>query len=56
MTPISHTAQPSFEETYRKAPFAELIRLALALTETVVKLRAQLSGSAPAGMERGQHA
>ena len=43
MTAISHTAQPSFEETHPKAPFAELIRLALLLAETLVKLQARLT-------------
>ena len=56
MTAISHNPQPSFEETYRKAPFAELIRLALSLTEGLVKLRSRLAGSASAGVGRGQHA
>jgi hypothetical protein len=55
MTAISHP-QPSFEETYPKAPFAELIRLALSLTDAMVKLRARLTGSAPAGTGRRQHA
>lgn len=56
MTAISHNAQPSFEETYPKAPFAELIRLMLSLADALVKLRTQLAGSTPAGMARGQHA
>lgn len=45
MTAISHNAQLTFEETYPKAPFAELIRLALSLADTLVKLRARLTDS-----------
>ena len=41
------TAQPTFENTYPKAPFAELIRLALSLTETLVKLRTRLTARLP---------
>ena len=37
------TAQSTFEKTYPNAPFAELIRLALSLTETLVKLRSRLA-------------
>jgi hypothetical protein len=48
------TAQPTFELTYPKAPFAELIRLALSLTETLVKLRTRLAEPAPVGPR--QHA
>jgi hypothetical protein len=54
MTAISPNAQPTFEETYPKAPFAELIRLALSLTDTLVKLRTRLTDSAPVGPR--QHA
>lgn len=43
------TAQPTFEKTYPKAPFAELIRLALSLTEALVKLRTRLSEPTPVG-------
>ncbi len=43
MTAISHNAQPSFEETWPKAPFAELIRLALSLADTLVTLRTRLT-------------
>jgi hypothetical protein len=41
------TAQPTFENTWPKAPFAELIRLALSLTETLMKRRTRLTASAP---------
>lgn len=41
------TAQPTFEETYPMSPFADLIRLALSLTETLVRLRARLTATAP---------
>lgn len=37
------TVQPTFEMTYAKAPFAELIRLALSLTEALVKLRTRMA-------------
>jgi hypothetical protein len=48
------TAQPTFEATYPKAPFAELIRLSLSLAEALEKLRARLSAPASAGPR--QHA
>jgi hypothetical protein len=48
------TAQPTFENTWPKAPFAELIRLALSLAETLVSLRRRLTEPAPVG--RRQHA
>ena len=54
MTAISHGAQPTFDETCRKAPFAELIRLALSLADALVQLRTRLTDSAPAGPR--QHA
>ena len=54
MTAISNNIQPSFEETYPKAPFAELIRLSLSLAGTLVKLRARLIEPHPAGPH--QHA
>ena len=47
MTVISHNAQPSFEETYPKAPFAELIRLTLLLAEKAMRLRGRLTGATP---------
>jgi hypothetical protein len=47
MNTFSRHPQPSFEEVYPKAPFAELIRLALSLTEKVVKLRARLTRATP---------
>ena len=56
MTAIPHDTQPSFEETYPTAPFAELIRLALSLSKTLVKLRARSKGPSSAGMGRGQYA
>jgi hypothetical protein len=56
MTAIAHNTQPTFEETWPKAPFAELIRLALSLADTLVKLRARPKDSASAGMGRGQYA
>ena len=46
MTANTH-ARPSFEESYPEAPFAELIRLALTLAETLVKLRSRLTESTP---------
>ena len=48
MTAVPHNAQPSFEQTWPKAPFADLIGLALSLADSLVKLRARLAGSAPA--------
>jgi hypothetical protein len=48
------TAQPTFETTYPKAPFAELIRLTLSLTATLVKLRTRLTDPARVGPR--QHA
>ena len=54
MPATSHKAQPNFEETYPKAPFAELIRLALSLAGALVKLRTRLTDSAPVGPR--QHA
>ena len=51
MTATAPIAHPSFEETYSKAPFAELIRLALSLSEALVKLRAQ-----PVSVGPRQHA
>jgi hypothetical protein len=53
MTAISHNAHPSFEETYPKAPFAGLIRLALMLADGAVKLRAWLTSP---GATSRQHA
>ena len=44
---------PSFEETYPKAPFADLIRLALTLADKAVKLRAWLTSH---GAVSRQHA
>ena len=48
-------AQPTFEETFPKAPFAELVRLALALADGLVKLRSRLTGR-PAATGAGQPA
>ena len=47
MTAISQNARPSFEETYPKAPFAELIRLTLLLAEKAMRLRGRLTGATP---------
>lgn len=47
MNTLSRHPQPSFEEVYPKAPFAELIRLALSLAEKVAKLRARLNRATP---------
>ena len=47
MTTQSLHPQPSFEEVYPKAPFAELIRLTLTLAEKVVRLRTRLTGATP---------
>ena len=47
MNTLSRHPQPSFEEVYPKAQFAELIRLALSLTAKVVKLRARLTRVTP---------
>jgi hypothetical protein len=55
MTSISHAAQPSFEETFPKAPFAELVRLGLILAEGLAKLRSRLTGR-PAAAGTGQPA
>lgn len=49
MAAISHNVQPTFEETYPKAPFAELIRLALSLAEKIARQRARLTGATPSG-------
>jgi hypothetical protein len=48
MNTVSHDAQPSFEEVYPKAPFSDLIRLALLLGEGLARLRARLTGASPA--------
>ena len=47
MNTLFRHPQPSFDEVYPKAPFSELIRLALSLTEKVVKLRARLTRATP---------
>jgi len=54
MTAIPHNAQPTFEETYPKAPFAELIRLALSIADALVELRTRATRAAPVGPR--QHA
>jgi hypothetical protein len=55
MTSVFHTALPTFEETFPKAPFAELVRLSLVLADGLVKLRARLT-SGPAAAGSGQPA
>lgn len=42
MTTASHDVHLSFEQVWPKAPFAELVRLALWLSDGAVKLRAWL--------------
>jgi hypothetical protein len=42
MTTASHDVHPSFEQVYPKAPFADLVRLVLWLSDGAVKLRAWL--------------
>lgn len=42
MTTVSPDVQPTFEQVYPKAPFADLVRLALWLSEGAVKFRAWL--------------
>lgn len=46
MAALSRSTQPTFEETFPKAPFSELVRLAMTVAERVVKLRSRLDGAA----------